>query len=100
VRYDARSFRVEKDKGLIGLATVAGRMKLPFTAHRQAHRWLDHADGFAQTCCDAPSGGCIWSLTSSPLNSFRVVASSGLIAVLTCGDIDCPISWAAKMEGD
>ncbi len=43
VRYDASS----------GLATVAGRMKWPFTALRQAHRWLDHADGFAQTCCEA-----------------------------------------------
>ncbi len=41
VRYDARRF------------ATAGRMKLPFTAHRQAHRWLDRADGFVQTCCDA-----------------------------------------------
>jgi putative transposase len=47
VRYDARSFRFEKERGVVGLATVAGRIKFPFTAHRQAHRWLDRVDGFA-----------------------------------------------------
>jgi IS605 OrfB family transposase len=47
VRYDARSFRVEKDKGLVGLATVSGRIKLPFEVHRQAERWLSKACGFA-----------------------------------------------------
>jgi hypothetical protein len=47
VRYDARSFRIEKDKGVVGLATVAGRIKLPFAAHRQAEKWLDKASGFA-----------------------------------------------------
>ena len=47
VRYDARSFRFEKERGVVGLATVAGRIKFPFTAHRQAQRWLDRADGFA-----------------------------------------------------
>jgi putative transposase len=46
VRYDARSFRIEKDKGVIGLATVAGRIKLPFAARRQAEKWLDKASGF------------------------------------------------------
>jgi len=47
VRYDARSFRLEKDKGIVELATVAGRVKLPFTVHRQAQRWLDKATSFA-----------------------------------------------------
>jgi len=51
VRYDARSFSVDMDKGAdkgtVGLATVAGRIKLPFMAHRQAQRWLERADDFA-----------------------------------------------------
>jgi putative transposase len=47
VRYDARSFRIERDRGVVGLATVAGRIKLPFAAHRQAEKWLDRAAGFA-----------------------------------------------------
>jgi putative transposase len=46
-RYDARSFRVEREKGVVGLSTVAGRLKLPLTAHRQAEKWLGRATGFA-----------------------------------------------------
>jgi IS605 OrfB family transposase len=47
VRYDARSFRVEKNVGLVGLSTAAGRIRLPFTAHRQAEKWLGKAVSFA-----------------------------------------------------
>jgi putative transposase len=46
VRYDAPSFRVEKE-GIVGLSTTAGRIKLPFAAHRQAQRWLERASSFA-----------------------------------------------------
>jgi putative transposase len=47
VRYDVRSFRVEKDKAIVGLSTTAGRIKFPFEVHRQAERWLGRAAGFA-----------------------------------------------------
>jgi hypothetical protein len=42
LRYDARSFRIEKDKGVV--ATVAGWMKLPCTSSSPevARRWFHH----------------------------------------------------------
>jgi putative transposase len=48
VRDGARSFRIEKDKGIVGLATVAGRIRFPFTAHPSGPeiarpcRWFCH----------------------------------------------------------
>jgi putative transposase len=47
VRYDARSYRIEKSAGFVSLSTTDGRIKLPFTAHRQAERWLKKAADFA-----------------------------------------------------
>lgn len=46
VRYDARSYRMEADRRVVGLSTVAGRIKFSFTAHRHARKWLDRASGF------------------------------------------------------
>jgi IS605 OrfB family transposase len=46
VRYDQRSYRMEPGKGIVGLATTAGRIKLPYHAHPHARRWLDRASGF------------------------------------------------------
>jgi IS605 OrfB family transposase len=47
VRFDARTYRIELDQGIVGLSMVGGRIKLPFHAHRHATRWLDRASGFA-----------------------------------------------------
>lgn len=46
VRYDARTYRMEGAKGVVGLSTVAGRVKMPFHAHPHAKRWVDRASGF------------------------------------------------------
>ncbi|MGF7211431.1 IS605 OrfB family transposase [Skermanella aerolata] len=46
VRYDARTYRLEPGNGVVGLSTVAGRIKFPFRVHAQARRWLDRATGF------------------------------------------------------
>lgn len=46
VRYDARTYRMEVAGGVVGLSTVAGRIKFPFHAHPHAKRWLDRASGF------------------------------------------------------
>ena len=61
-RYDARSFRVEMDKGIVGLATVAGRINCPL---RRTVRLRGGSSAppvsLPQTCCTArPVGGCIW----------------------------------------
>lgn len=45
-RYDARTYRMEVENGIVGLSTVAGRIKFPFHAHPHAKRWLDRASGF------------------------------------------------------
>lgn len=46
VRYDQRSYRMEPGKGVVGLSTTAGRIKLPYRAHPHAQYWLDQASGF------------------------------------------------------
>lgn len=46
VRYDARTYRMEIEKGLVGLSTVEGRIKFPFHLHDHAKLWLDRATGF------------------------------------------------------
>jgi hypothetical protein len=85
VRYDARSFRIEKDKGVVGLATVAGRIKLPLRRTvRPRNGSIRPAASLQQTCCAARLvGGCTPSLTLSRLNSFRPVASSRLTSAST-----------------
>jgi hypothetical protein len=82
-----------------------GAIRRPQVCHRRADEIALHGTSsspqvarsrrwFRADLLRRPSGGCIWSLTSSHLSSFRVVALSGLISY------DCPISWATKMERD
>jgi putative transposase len=80
MRYDARSFRFEKDRAVVGLATVAGRIKFPFTAHRQAHRWLDRADGFATAdLLRRPSGW--WLHVVVDIKPPEFVPSGGVVGI-------------------
>ncbi|MER3402679.1 MAG: transposase, partial [Armatimonadota bacterium] len=46
IRYDARTYALKPGQGIVGLSTVAGRIKVPFAADTHAEGLLDQAIGF------------------------------------------------------
>lgn len=71
VRCDAGSFRVEKDNGLVGLATMGARIK--FRPHPEPGKWLGRASRFASAdlLCRPSGCDCIGLRVSSRANSCR-----------------------------
>lgn len=83
VRYDARTYRMEVEKGIVGLSTVEGRIKFPFHLHAHAKRWLDRATEFdSADLVRRPSG---WWLNVSVTIDAPEIASSGQIIGVDLG---------------
>jgi IS605 OrfB family transposase len=98
VRYDARSFRVEKGNGVVGLATVSGRIKLPFVTHAQAKRWLDKVSGFATAdLLRRPSGWWLHLVVNIEPPEY---VPSGRVVGIDLGINRPAVTSAAKFLGD
>jgi IS605 OrfB family transposase len=83
IRYDARSYRMEVQEGLVGLTTVEGRIKFPFHIHNHAKRWLDRATGFdSADLSHRPSG---WWLNVVVTIDPPEIASSGQVVGVDLG---------------
>jgi putative transposase len=83
VRYDARTYRMEVEKGLVGLSTVEGRIKFPFHLHDHGKRWLDRATGFdSADLVRRPSG---WWLNVVVTIDAPEIASSGHVVGIDLG---------------
>jgi putative transposase len=80
VRYDARTYRMEPENSIVGLSTVAGRIKVPFSVHAQAKRWLDRATGFdSADLVHRPSGW--WLNVVLTIDPPQIAASGQTIGV-------------------
>jgi putative transposase len=80
VRYDARTYRMEPENGIVGLSTVAGRIKFPFRVHAQAKRWLDRATDFdSADLVHRPSGW--WLNVVLTIDPPQIAASGQTIGV-------------------
>jgi putative transposase len=78
IRYDARSYRMEV--AVVGLSTVAGRIKLPFRAYDQAQALINHASGFdIADLVRSRSGWWLHVVLTIPTPAF--VASGSVIGV-------------------
>jgi IS605 OrfB family transposase len=98
VRYDARTYRMEVDKGVVGLSTVAGRIRFPFHAHPHAKRWLDRASGVdSADLVRRPSG---WWLHVVLSIDAPEIASSGKVVGVDLGINRPAVTSEAKFLGE
>lgn len=80
VRYDARTYRMEVENGIVGLSTVSGRIKFPFRIPAHAKRWLDRATGFdSADLVRRPSGW--WLNVVVTIDPPQIVASGQIVGV-------------------
>jgi putative transposase len=80
IRYDARSYRMEVENGLVGLSTVEGRIKFPFHLHAQAKRWIDRATDFdSAELVRKPSGW--WLNVALTIDPPQIAPSGQVIGV-------------------
>lgn len=65
IRYDIRTYRIEKEKGIVGLSTVAGRIKFSFVVHSHVSRWLERTSDFdSAELIQRPSGWWLYVVVS------------------------------------
>ena len=83
IRYDARTYRLEAERGIVGLATVAGRLTLAYHVPAHAKRWMERASGFDSADLVRRHSG--WWLHVVVTIEPPVIASTGVVAGVDLG---------------